>query len=481
VLRLDPEWVEKSGAVPRLVPEQHDGNKRYLAYVRNAVRGPHSFLKKREAVDEYGWRHFGDLYADHEAVKHEGEEPFVSHYNNQYDFVYAAFVHFLRSGDPSWFELFHDLARHVADIDIYHTDGDKAAYNHGLFWHTDHYRQAGRSTHRTFTADGCDRKSGRQTGGGPCNEHNYTTGLLYHHWFTGDPGSRDAVLELAQWVLAMDDGSRTVLAWIDPGPTGLATQTVSPSYHKPGRGAGNSINALLDAHALTGERRYLAKAEELIRRCVHPNDDIDSLGLADQPEFRWSYLVFLQVLGKYLDTKAELGELDYMYAYARAGLLHYAGWMLDHEVPYKDVLHKVEIPTETWPAQDMRKCWVLNLAACHAPQAQKAAFLTKARFFFDRCLSDLLSFPTAHLARPMVLVTAFGWLQAFFDGNKAIESPEPRASYVFGEPERFIPQKGRVKGVLKERCKITAKEVGFRIRQIFAAKRPGTRRKEGTA
>ncbi len=23
--------------------------------------------------DEYGWRHFGDLYADHEAVGHSGE------------------------------------------------------------------------------------------------------------------------------------------------------------------------------------------------------------------------------------------------------------------------------------------------------------------------------------------------------------------------------------------------------------------------
>ncbi len=45
--------------------------------------------------DEYGWRHFGDLYADHEAVGHSGETPRVAHYNNPYDVIYGAIFQWL--------------------------------------------------------------------------------------------------------------------------------------------------------------------------------------------------------------------------------------------------------------------------------------------------------------------------------------------------------------------------------------------------
>ena len=93
-------------------------------------------------------------------------------------------------------------------------------------------------------------------GGGPCNEHNYTSGLLHYYYLTGDPEARDAVLELAQWVISMDDGSQTLFGLIDDGPTGLASSTAGPDYHGPGRGAGNSINALMDAYRLTGSRNY---------------------------------------------------------------------------------------------------------------------------------------------------------------------------------------------------------------------------------
>ncbi len=44
----------------------------------------------------------------------------------------------------------NDLARHVSDIDIYHTSEDQAKYNNGLFWHTYHYVDAGKSTHRSY-------------------------------------------------------------------------------------------------------------------------------------------------------------------------------------------------------------------------------------------------------------------------------------------------------------------------------------------
>jgi hypothetical protein len=215
--------------------------------------------------------------------------------------------------------------------------------------------------------------------------------------------------------------------------------TATAGYHGPGRGSGNSISVLLDGWNLTGERRYLVKAETLIKRCIHPKDDIALLHL-DDIERRWSYTVFLQVLGKYLDVKSERGELDEMYAYARASLLHYASWMAEHEVPYMEVLHRVLIPTETWPAQDMRKANVFCAAARHATAEKRALFLSKADFFFERSVSDLQSFDTHTLTRPLVLLMTNAYVYSYCRRFPNEGAPAFAGAYDFGVPQRFKPQ-----------------------------------------
>lgn len=453
---LDPEWIEQTGAVPYFVPAGPDALPSYQQYINSILEGANSFTAKREIIDEYGWRNFGDVYADHEAVRHQGPRPLVSHYNNQYDFVYGASIQFLRSGDLRWWSLCVDAARHLIDIDIYHTTQDKAAFNGGLFWHTDHYQPAATSTHRTYSR----RNGGTGYGGGPSNEHNYTSGLLYYYYISGDEAAREAIIGLAEWVLAMDDGSRTLFALLDTSPTGLASKTVSADYHHPGRGAANSINALLDAYALCGERRYVNMAEQLLQRCIHPRDDIAVLKL-DEPEYRWSYLVFLQVLGKYLDFKREWGELDYCYYYARDSLLHYSAWMAAHEIPYKQQLHKVEIPTETWPAHDVRKAHVMHLAAKYAPTGQQAVYSTKARYFREQCLQDVLSFKTAYLTRPQVILSVYGHIDAYF-GRHAEPVPYVHHNYSFGAPVEFVSQRGRLGTALRSKLGLLTEE-GMRL------------------
>src|SRR5262249_54864372 len=141
-------------------------------------------------------------------------------------------------------------------------------------------------------------------GGGPCNEHNYTTGLLHYYYLTGDRNARAGVLSLADWVVNMDDGSKNLFGLLDDGPTGWASSTRQPDFHGPGRGCGNSINALLDAWLLTGGPHYRDKAEQLIRRCAHPSDDVGARDLLNA-EDHWSYTVFLSVLARYLQLKAE--------------------------------------------------------------------------------------------------------------------------------------------------------------------------------
>src|SRR5262249_19778633 len=103
--RAEPAWYCDSGALPFLTPRAEDPSPAYLALVDAAVEGADAFDAKRERIDEYGWRHFGDVYADHEAVFHKGPAPLASHYNNQYDAVAGFAYQFCRGGDLRWLRM----------------------------------------------------------------------------------------------------------------------------------------------------------------------------------------------------------------------------------------------------------------------------------------------------------------------------------------------------------------------------------------
>jgi hypothetical protein len=440
--RISPQWYADTGAVPYLVPAASEPGSDYLRLVDAAIEGDQSFAAKREVIDEYGWRNFGDVYADHEAIDQPPGVPLISHYNNQYDGVAGFAIHLMRTGDRRWWELLEPLAAHVVDIDIYHTDQDKSAYNGGFFWHSSHYIDAGRSTHRSYSRD-----SG-VPGGGPSAEHNYSTGLMLQYFLTGDERYRDAVLGLARWVIDMDDGDLTVFRWLARGPTGWATATASLTYHGPGRGAGYSITTLLNAHQLTGDARFLIKAEEFIRRCIHPSDDVESRELLDT-ERRWSYTVFLQTLGRYLDWKAERQDRDVMFDYARASLLHYARWMALNERPYLDRPDVLDRPTETWAAQDMRKSEVFTFAARCGDSPDRERFVERAESFFRYSVETLAMMPTRSFARPLTLMLTNGYMHAWWRETPDALTRLPEAStHEYGRPQTFVPQKIRAKGRL---------------------------------
>lgn len=430
-----PAWCCASGAVPFLIPEADDPSPRYVSLVSAALDRQDGFAAKNERADEYGWRNHGDLHADHESAL-QPDRPLVSHYNNQYDAICGFGLHFLRTGDHRWWRLMADLARHVRDIDIYNTREDKAAYNGGLFWHTAHYTDAGTATHRTYP---------RGThGGGPSSEHNYNVGLMLHYFMTGERASREAAIGLGRWVIDMDDGRQTVFRWLAGGATGLASATGSMDYHGPGRGPANSVLACLVAARLTDAPEYIAKAEELIRRCIHPADDIAARQLHDV-ERRWYYTVFLQVLGWYLHDKGERRQIDGMYAHARESLLLYARWMTAHERPYLDRPDVLEFPNATWAAQDMRKADVFLWAAQHATGDERARFLERARFFFEYSVNALSADCTRTFTRIVVLLLSngvrFGWVArqgASLTPPVSLEVPD------FGAPPAgFRPQKAR--------------------------------------
>lgn len=383
----------------------------YDALVNEGLNPYSGFIAKREVVDEYGWRHFGDLYADHETWNYHGADLLVSHYNNQYDPIYGFARQYCLSGNTKWLELLQDLAQHVMDIDIYRTTKDREEYNNGLFWHTDHYVHAYTASHRTFSTlqfgDDSEMKNG---GGGPGTEHCYTTGLSYYYCMTGDTEAKKTVLQMAEWITRLHEGSGTFLDFLLklmkqdlPDLLGLLKGEFRFRYAHPlTRGTGNYICALLDSHELTLEESYLGKAEEVIHNTIGPSDDIDMREL-DNVEEHWSYTVFIQSLIKYLSIKVGRKEFDSKFVYARNSLLHYARWMMENEQPYLDKPEALGFVNDTWAAQDIRKSCIL-IAADQYKQDEDVDFLTGAHLFRQHVIERLSNSPEASYTRILAIL-----------------------------------------------------------------------------
>ena len=386
------------------------------------VFGKNNFFVKREIIDEFGWRNFGDIFADHEQLEYKGSLPLISHYNNQYDALDGFLRQYILSGDRRWFELANDLARHVVDIDIYHTSEDREHYNGGLFWHTDHYSNAFTCTHRTFSARNLTSYDG-EVGGGPGPEHCYTTGLMHFYFFTGDITYKNAALGLVIWIKNSFEGSGAILDRlhqflrkdISTIRKLLSGQRLQDYRYPFTRASGNYINALLDAYQLTDEPRYISEAESVIQCTVHPQDDISLRNLEDI-ESSWSYLIFLQALCKYLCMKSALRQIDSAFCYARDCLLHYANWVLENERPFLESSSYLDFANSTWTAQDLRKAYVLRIAACFETKNKKKYF-SESRYYREYVSKQLKDDEHNYYARIIVIL-----MQNYFPDNGEVES-----------------------------------------------------------
>ncbi|MCC9601461.1 hypothetical protein LOC67_12970 [Stieleria sp. JC731] len=460
-LSVDPANVDDrlQSILKFLKPRGEQSDSRYESLVDLAIEGDDSFFAKREKIDEFGWRHFGDVWGDHEAVYHRGDTPMISHYNNQYDCTLGFGIQYLRTRDPRWLELMLPMADHAWDIDTYHTNQDKLLYNGGLFWHTYHYADAHTAAHRSYPRQlrvsqsfdgGTDLEELGETGdklaktyqvgGGPAAAHNYSTGWMLAYCLTGKERYKEAAINAADYVMRIDDGAQTPFRWLSRSDTGYSTCS-SEGYYGPGRASGNSTHALLTGHELTGERKYLDRAALLMRRTVHPNQDLDALDLLNA-ELRWFYTMYLQALARFVDYKLTLGETDDDFRYGVASLRHYARWMAAHERPTLDEPEKLQYPTETWAAQDMRKWQVLEHAARYeSDSTYREKMWEKAEYFYNYCVDYLNESPTKTLCRPVVLMLNFGWQRPWYLQHRDQLAFDQPIEDDFGQPVEFVPQR----------------------------------------
>lgn len=395
--------------------------------INNGLLSHSNFFEKREQLDEYGWRNFGDLYADHETAEHDASSIFVSHYNNQYDPIYGFLRQYLISGDHRWFTLADDLAKHVKDIDIYHTKDDKSEYNGGLFWHTDHYLQAFTSSHRSYSKhQGKGAYQDHAGGGGPGGQHCYTSGLALYHLLTGDEAAKQAVLTLTDWITYVYEGGNTclelLLALKNRHVLGLKNH-FSGQYPLD-RGTANYINALLDSYVLVSDTTLLEKVEHIIYHTAHPDEDV-SLRKLENVEETWFYIVFLQAVVRYLDIKRKTNDYDRAFYYARDCLLNYAHWILEHDYMYLDKPDILEYPNDTWTAQDLRKAHVLAAAYFYSNKSSEE-YQSKALYFENQVASRIAASDTKTYTRIMVLLMQNDGPTAYFTQTELVHEFKSR-------------------------------------------------------
>ncbi len=391
------------------------------------VSGVDIWLKKREIIDEFGWRNFGDLYADHEAADHHNNEIFVSHYNNQYDPLYGFLKQWLVSGDSGYKELADNLFDHIVNIDIYHTNKDKPDYNNGLFWHTDHYVPAETATHRTYSVNQASNVYMDHAGsGGPGAHHCYSSGLALYYFLTGHETAKLTTLTLCDWMRCIYEGDGTLLGLIFRAKntnqvkipftnklllgfgTGVVRNVFTNQYPLD-RGTGNYVNILVDCFELTHQQKYITRAEFVILNTISNTDNIAKRNFADI-ENTWHYVVFLQAVIKYLfvvsqqilnstnsTLKFDLGSASVI----KAAFIHYAQWMAKNESPTlasKDVL---EFPNDTWSAQDLRKIQIL---LCAYEMTENKGMLHKANSLIDIVYPALIHSNELHYTRVQALI-----------------------------------------------------------------------------
>jgi hypothetical protein len=267
------------------------------------------------------------------------------------------------------------------------------------------------------------------------------------------------VVGLAEWVIKMDDGRRHVLGIASDLPTGSASCTTVSDYHGPGRGAGNSINALMDAWLATEYEKYLTKAIELIRRTIHPADDIAACEL-NNAELRWSYTVHLQALARFLELTSECGELGEIRDYTAASILHYARWMATNETFYLNKPEQLEYPTETWAAQELRKGNTLLMAARLAEEEEACVFRRRGGEILDEAWRRLLDFDSYRCTRAVAIVLQQGYLETWLKGMEATQSKAVSAGTIdtnvarFGSPATFEYQKQAIRRIARSPLRI---------------------------
>ncbi len=216
----------------------------FKATGQSAITGGQDVWSERFREDLYGWRNWGDAYrGGWKDVRYFG--------NNEFDLSYVNMANYLNSPgqDRRFFDVAESQARHLYDIDAYHTGEDAIAYSWGIHKHdasgtVDHSRS-------------------------PLLSHYWIRGTLHYYLLTGDRYALDAATQTGvQLDNLIDDTTGEIL------------------FHGESRAQAWALLGLTELFETTGEGRYLQMAQQLAAA-----EFVDEQGLAGAqypcPDLDW--------------------------------------------------------------------------------------------------------------------------------------------------------------------------------------------------
>ena len=217
-VRPSLDWLNACGALGPLAAKDTG----VLADYERAMDGGYEqWIADRDIWRQYGWVNFGDWY---------GESSY-SWGNNEYDPPFAHYCEFLRGGDPRWFILGGEAARHLTDVDTVNASADAD-------------QVGAQYTHMPGHAGGYLPPYFRSKMGGSSSvpSHTWVEGSVLHYLLTGDENLRESLDRTAGWLLGAglkdfaggiqhyDFANCRECGWHLIHLTGLARMSASPRY-----------------------------------------------------------------------------------------------------------------------------------------------------------------------------------------------------------------------------------------------------------
>ncbi|MFC1614389.1 hypothetical protein ACFL5K_03755 [Gemmatimonadota bacterium] len=266
LVRAPAEWYLASGFFDDAATFDPQRFPSYERLLYCAVNEERNLFTDIEFIDEYGWRNFGDTWAQNEKNQTRGPHTgrtMVNHYNLEYDFGYGMLLQSLRTLDREtstslkWWKLAETGLRHESDIDLYHALEDTlrgGVHNGGKFTHTAHGVEAALAGHRgspRLTWFGSLRWPWGE-GSNPESGHFNNRGLMAYYYLTGDRQVLRTAMEIAELVY-----------W-------KITENRFPQISTTNRDAGNNLQILTDAYLHTWDEKYRLAAEKIIDS-THPD------------------------------------------------------------------------------------------------------------------------------------------------------------------------------------------------------------------
>ena len=170
----------------------------------------------------YGYLDYGDVRAtwdeEEDDWKSQGRWGWC---NSEWDPRHAIWIQYQRTGDPRYFELGEAMTRHSADVDTCH-------------WHP----------FRPYVVGGCYRHGVDHFSDEPCASHTFIDNWMDYYYLTGDGRTLEVIEEAGAFFLRY--------RWSE-----------DPAFSFSLRSIANTLRGLLYVYEVTGEERYLSRAEEL--------------------------------------------------------------------------------------------------------------------------------------------------------------------------------------------------------------------------